>query len=248
MNEPTECHHKRTEFTQLIGPPFNGSQCSQLFINCCFALSLSGVFLLVCEAFKNAANRYYIWWVPLAGYLIFTIWRQYSTYYIPVQHYRPTPESDSEELTTLLITLMLASFAPICMYLPQWALVYLGALVLLNLFKIRQMKHILNDAPKVPPNALFALQDFSKRLWCYFGILVLLIAIVFAFLSNLEPWLFAMLAGIAPLPLHFAARWLYRDFCKRRAQTTSLTAQAYIAEIAAAWPRGSPPRNSASLC
>lgn len=242
MNEATECHQKRTDFTHLIDPPFNGSQCSQLFINCCFALSLSGVFLLVCEAFKNTANRYYIWWVPLAIYLIFTIWRQYSTYYIPIQHYRPSPESDSEELTTLLITLMLASFGPICMYLPQWALAYLGALVLLNLFKIRQMKRILNIAPKIPQNALVALRVFSNKLLCYLGvILVVLIPIVLAFQSNWEAWVFAMLVGITPVVLHLVALWLYRDFFEHHAQaTTALTAQAYIAEIAAAWPPGRP--------
>src|SRR4051795_5378969 len=97
---------------QVGGLAFNNSQSSQLFINCCFALSFSGVFFILGEALHNKALL--IAWLPFTVYLTFLIWRQYRIYCLPVQFYRPEPESDKEEITTLVITLLVAGFTFSC--------------------------------------------------------------------------------------------------------------------------------------
>jgi hypothetical protein len=216
---------------QLSRQQFNTAQSSQLFINCCFALSLSGVIVIVSEAFKTSPAK--LFWIPLSIYLIFSIWRQYSIYYIPLQYYRGKAESDMEEFVTLLITLMLATFCLVCVYLPHWSLVALFSVIVLNLYKIKQMRKALKAAPNKADLADKELATFTFKLWIYLFLTFVMILLVWIYHSE-EPGIeYYLFAAIGPLPLQFVVRLIFRDFSGDH--TVAQEADKYIASIAAAW-------------
>jgi hypothetical protein len=217
-------------------PEFNGSQCSQLYINCCFALSLGGLYFLVAQSLNKTQGALF-WWVPLSFYLVFTIWREYSVYYIPLQHYRPTPESDSEEFVTLTITLILGIFPVLCAQKPRWSLITILILVIFNLIKLRQMRTALTIAPVRPRLALEALAIFSNRLWCYCAILAVMILMTWIFGSLCSDALLNVISALLPLAIHLVARVLYRDFFEFGAPNRlNPTPIQYIQSVASAWP------------
>src|SRR5258708_3663971 len=58
------------------GDSFHPSQSSLVFINCCFALSLTGILLLINYALSEDAEHLdLLWWAPLATYDTFIVWR-----------------------------------------------------------------------------------------------------------------------------------------------------------------------------
>jgi hypothetical protein len=220
----------------LTRQEFNSSQSSQLFINCCFALSLSAMFWALSEASKN--QSLYLIWMPLTVYLIFTVWRQYSVYYIPLQYYRRKAESEFGELITLIITFMLAAFSLVCLYWPHWSLTCLFLILLFNLIKLRQMRVTLTKAPRQTEaeKAIEALKVFRNRLWFYLAILFILIILMLVFQADTKEWTFSLISAFLPLGAHLLARLLYSNFLELgKPRKPDITADEYIEYVASAW-------------
>ncbi len=220
-------------------PEFNSSQSSQLFINCCFALSLSAMFWALTEASKDKWT--YISWVPLTVYLIFVVWRQYSGYCIPLQFYRQGPESDMEELITLVVTFLLAAFSLVCLNWPRWSWTLLFAVLVFNLIKLKQMKVVLRSAPATvyAGAAIKALDVFRNRIWIYICLLLVLMVILFTYPDPIDDWTFSVIGGIVPLAVHFAAQAIHTNlFVSDQPDAPDTSVEGYLASVAAAWSCG----------
>lgn len=227
---------------QVGASAFNSSQSSQLFINCCFALSFSGVFFILGEALHN--KTLLIAWLPFTVYLTFLIWRQYRIYCLPVQYYRPEPESDREEITTLVITLLVAGFTFSCVYAPYLTFVLLALIILLNLEKLRQIKNVLLTAPQRPNDAINDLQVFGRHLWIYLLFLVILFVVVMAFDKQLGETLFLLISALVPLMIYGIAQLSYREFVRGANAKIMLTPKEYIESVATAFQKCSGPKES----
>src|SRR3954463_1821789 len=127
------------------------SQGSLVFINACFALALGGLFYVATKSLEMYRNRELpypqfiasVLWLLLAGYLVFVVWRQYSTYVIPLQQARNTLESFGEQIATFLVTVFLTVIGISCVFFPRWTLFLLGVLISLTLKKVQQMRKVL---------------------------------------------------------------------------------------------------------
>lgn len=196
-------------------PPFRSSQASQLFISCCFALSLTGVFWLIAAALDTGppptskaafeVKHVDLWFVPLALYLIFIVWRQYASYYIPVQYYRDRGEGEMEELTTFFITIVLAAYPVVCVYFRIYSPLLLLFLIGLNLAKIDQMKRLLPESQELK-YAHATLDEFRRRLWFYAAALLILVYLpVLSYLDLISrsDWSLRIAIGVVPLAMFF---------------------------------------------
>jgi len=209
----------------LARPGFNTSQSSQLFINCCFALSLSGVFFTAIEALQK--NLVYLFWIPFTMYLVFLIWRQYSIYYIPLQFYRNKPTTDFDELITFVITLSLGAYPVICIYFQHWSIVCLAGIIGLNLIKVKQMCSMLQQAPKPASDAVNTLKDFSYRLITYIGMLGVIFALLLFQQSNLSERCYSIIVGlIVPVVVYPLTRGIYVSI--RGNRVVPLSSEVYI--------------------
>lgn len=186
-------HPKKIE---VIGSSFNTSESSLVFINCCFALSLTGVLLLLQTAL-SVNHHYLLWWSPLAVYLVFVVWRQYSLYYIPLQYFRNIFETEVEELSTLIITILLFVLILLATANSRATPWFLLAIILINIIKVKQMLAWLRGAPKPVDVALSILNTLLSRLVIYFFCLLFLN--VFLWTYTLEEEWYAVTAGFIPL-------------------------------------------------
>ncbi|MFL6263664.1 MAG: hypothetical protein ACJ76Y_28555 [Thermoanaerobaculia bacterium] len=150
--------------TPLVPEPDNRvldlSQGSLVFINACFALALGGLFYVTTKSLDEYKVGELSWsqfaasleWLLLATYLVFVVWRKYSTYVIPLQQARNELEPHQEQVATFLVTVWLTLISIFCLVLLRWRLVLLGILILLTLNKVRQMRGVL--AEKLPTSKL----------------------------------------------------------------------------------------------
>lgn len=223
---------ERLDNTPNSGPEFNNAQSSQLFINCCFAISFGGEIWLVNKVIDT--GLYYIFWLPLSVYLLYVVWRQYCVYYIPLQYYRNKPESEPEEIITLLITLLLGTFAFFCVYLPHFSWLCIVAIIVLNLIKVKQMKKNLSDAPNVPSQALNQLHILSLRLWVYLGVLAALYIPVLVYDKKAPlSWRYHLCMGGTPIVVYVFAKKIFDNLYQP--YPSPLLPEDYIKSIAAAW-------------
>jgi len=155
---------------------FDLTQSSLVFINTCFAIAFGSIYTLILEAFSvtasNSDRLADVTWSILAGYLVFTVWRQYSTYYIPLQFHSQKAETSWQEMTTLLITVTLALVAVCAAKEPAVTPVFLILLILLNVAKLKQMRSTLRHKGNATVQAINHLTHFAKRLLIYLGILI----------------------------------------------------------------------------
>jgi hypothetical protein len=216
---------------------FNFAQSSQLFINCCFAISFGGVFFVAIEGLKTSSS---IPWTILSIYVVFAVWRQYSNYLIPLQFYRNKAESYTEEMTTFAITFALALFPVVCFHLPGLSLIALFVVLLLNILKLEQMKRAIRLAPRQEEAelALEQLSVFSIRLGIHLGILVLLFALLFI-PKNLSKgeFTFAVVVTVTScLANIFFVQWIYTNVHSLNKLTRSdYSVEEYVQAIASAW-------------
>ena len=218
---------------------FNSAQSSQLFINCCFAVSFGGVFYVTTEAIKKSVLL--LVWTLLSLYVLFFVWRQYSNYLIPLQFHRNELESNWEEGITLAITFVLALLPVICLYLPHWSLLPLFAVVVLNIWKLAQMKRAIRQAPNFQKAKLAfeQLSVFNIKLWIHLRILFLLIALVAVYQHLLtNEVVFAwVVTAVSVIVNFFVVPWIYKNVDGLGRPDLSLpNAQEYVDAIASAWP------------
>ncbi len=195
-------------------PPFRYAQASQLFINLCFALALTGVIWLVqtaLDANSDPSRLHNILHVPLLIYLVFVIWRQYGSYYMPVQHYLDHEESEIEDFTTFLITAVLGCYPIVCVYMKNLSPFILIMIILLNMLKVSQMNRHLGPDPALA-YARSTLKEFSKRLRFYaVTVLLILYPPILSYSEYLErsDWLASVTFGLAPLMLFLFASFFW---------------------------------------
>jgi hypothetical protein len=209
---------------------FNYSQSSLVFINCCFALSLTGVLLLL-QAALAVHHSYLFWWSPLAVYLVFVIWRQYSLYYIPLQYFRNIPETESEEFATLSITILLFVYMLLAAGNSRATPWLLLTIIALNIIKVHQMKCWLKVAPKSADVARSMLRVLSWRLMLYLCCLLFLNILLWTF--TLEESRYALTAGFIPLVGQILAQALFVAAGPKLKMRYS--PQAYLQSISDAW-------------
>jgi hypothetical protein len=161
-----------------------------------------------------------------------------------VQYYRPEPESDREEITTLVITLLVAGFTFSCVYAPYLTFVLLALIILLNLEKLRQIKNVLLTAPQRPNDAINDLQVFGRHLWIYLLFLVILFVVVMAFDKQLGETLFLLISALVPLMIYGIAQLSYREFVRGANAKIMLTPKEYIESVATAFQKCSGPKES----
>ena len=227
----------RLRTQKVPGPEFNSSQSSQLFVNCCFALSFGAVLFILTEALKQPLL---LTWLPLTVYLTFLVWRQYRIYCLPVQYYRPEPESDGEEIVTLAITVFVALFTFSCIQAPLFSYVSFASIILLNLWKLRQIRNVLLSAPRQPSAAISDLQVFARHLWIYLVLLGLLLIVATAFHAYLGPKGFLLITALVPLLIYSGVQRVYREFSPQ--WKTQMSPKQYIESIALAFDTPNDPK------
>ncbi len=215
--------------------PLTGFQASQLFINCCFALSLAGILGLFAAAVATKTFSS-CWPIPLSLILVFTVWRQYYRYYIPLQAYRCRPETESEELVTLLTTLTLGALPIVYAAKPLFGLVAILITLVLTWLKLHQMERALprnNGTTAIRP----MLRDYKVRLYIYASLLLLGIVIYLAIgpSSKNPTGMELFFTSVGPLPLYWLARWFYRDLYLKGHGVIEWS--TYDEELAKLWPR-----------
>jgi hypothetical protein len=163
---------------------FDLTQGSLVFINTCFAIAFGSIYTLIVEAFARDATQIDRWadiiWAAFAGYLVFTVWRQYSTYYIPLQFHSQAGETFLQEATTLLITVCLALTALCAAKKPEITPIFMILLIVLNVAKLEQMSATLRRKTSTQL-AVSELAHFKKRLLIYLGILLGLTFVTWSF-------------------------------------------------------------------
>jgi hypothetical protein len=214
---------------------FDPSQSSLVFINSCFSFSFATLFFLGAEVLQSPLQH--VWWTPLPAYLIIVVWQKYSKYYIPLQFYRNCPENDLEELCTYSITLVLGLIGLACVKWPNSVLFFLAILIMLNLWKTKQMRNSLASATNTPTFAIEEIEHQSRKLWLNLIILLNLLHLLIAWRHHLTPVMFAVIGGTISIPLHLMAQVLYKErYPKYKPDQVK-----YANAIAAAWAPANQP-------
>lgn len=188
---------------------FNPFQSSQLFFSICFAIPVGGVFLLVSDAIgkgklPNLACAF------LGLTIIFLVWRQFSSYYIPLQFYRREPETLVEESTTFLVTIVLSGIILVSPSHPEWVLPLTLILLFLNLRKVKEMNRILGSLANPPVKAIGELNRFAQHTRFYIGAGALQLLFQLLFADRLSANMNVLLVGTVPLIVYVLAALLRR--------------------------------------
>lgn len=218
---------------------FDPTQSSLVFINCCFAISLTGPILLMGRAQQNPETwKRLLPGVALGIWLTFSVWRQYALYYIPLQFYRERPEFDSEEFTTLLITLALFAVSFFFAETPDSTPWCLAVVLVLTIAKLKQMTKSLDSAP-CPEGLKFArteFREYTQKLVIYLilvGVLMVLLNVGFRDLLNQSTFR-ALLWGLLPIFLQPVANFVRSAlFAKPHVPNPDM----YLQCLEAAWPK-----------
>ena len=144
----------------------------------------------------------------LATYLIVTVWRQYSTYYIPIQFHSAQQDPFPDEGTTVLITITLALIPIAASRSPTFTPYALICLICANLYKLRSIRSILRPLPAVT-QATDELRHLARKLRFNLGCLVMVSLILYAEPFQITPRTFAILTSLAVLLLHGYVQVLY---------------------------------------
>lgn len=213
----------------------DATQSSLVFINTCFALAFGGVFFLLTDFFAapTVIERVaYLSWAALATYLIIVVWRQYTTYYIPLQFYSQSLESLGAELSTFIITLVLGLIAISASKAPMLGPVLLIILILLNLVKLREMRITLRRRLPTTKVAVEELRHLARKLRLNLFFLSNVLMLLCAYHHFLQRGVYSIIVVAASFLLHAAAQPLYRNiYVGYEAQP-----ELYSATIAIAWP------------
>gem|GEM_PF-3186710 len=168
-------------------------------------------------------------WAFLATYLIVIVWRQYSSYYIPLQFHSGQQEPFSDEGSTILITITLALIPIAASRSPDFTPFLLCLLICANLFKLRGMRSILRLLPATT-QATDELRHLARKLRLNLGCLIVVSMILFALPFPLTPRTFALLMSLAVFLLHAFLQPLYRSiyrFEPRRLLYSECVANAF---------------------
>jgi hypothetical protein len=193
---------------------FDWLQSSLVFINTCFAVSFTGVFILLESCFDSETPIEVlarIAWAALATYLIIIVWRQYTMYYIPLQFHSQTLESVGAEVKTFAITLVLGLIGISAARRPAAAPLLLIVLILLNLLKLREMRDTLR--PKWPHTmlAIEELRHLARKLRLNLFLLMAVLIILFAYSHYWSQSTASLIAALSAFVLHPVVQPLYRN-------------------------------------
>jgi hypothetical protein len=197
-------------FSKPTGRP-DGFQSSLVFINCCFAVALGGAFS-VAPGVSTGAQFSNILLTGLGVYLVYTLWRQYTLYYIPMQYFRPHIEPLRYEATTLAVTIALAFVAPAFNKWPRCGTLLLVGIVSLSWLKVRQLQATLCMAPSPPSVALEELRGLSYRLMVNLVASMAVAVLVFCYIkvyptAKFGIYLIPFLPLISELVAPFSEAW-----------------------------------------
>lgn len=188
---------------------FNPFQSSQLFFSICFAIPVGGVFLLVSDALaKEKLSNLACAFFGLT--IIFLVWRQFSSYYIPLQFYRREPETLVEESTTFLVTVVLSGIILVSPSHPEGVLPLTLILLFLNLRKVQEMNRILRSLAHPPEKAIKELKRFAQHTCFYIGAGAVQFLLEVLFAPHLPRNIHVLLVGTVPLVVYVLAALLRR--------------------------------------